>query len=154
MKAIYSILVLSLISCLSLSAFAQREIDTNLASVSGRVVDTSGMGIAFANVIVKKDGAVITGAQTDFDGMFRLDSLDSAKCELKISSLGYFAIRVSSIILDSTHIFLDTIALTRNPRQSQPVERISITLRLIDHSPGPTQTTFTAEEIRRMPVSR
>src|SRR5687767_182786 len=59
-------------------------------SLEGKVSDaTSGEGIIFANVVLFKNGNLITGTQTDLDGNYVFSSIDPGTYDVKVAYVGY-----------------------------------------------------------------
>jgi hypothetical protein len=57
--------------------------------LKGAIREVDGLPIPFANVAVKQNGKLITGSSTDFDGEFRIESLEPGFYDIEISSLGF-----------------------------------------------------------------
>ncbi len=90
MKIIYSLLITV---AFSLAGFAQ-------TSLQGKVTDVeTGEPILFGTVVVYQDGQLITGAETDFDGNYQINSIDAGVYDIEIRYTGYFKIRVLDIII-------------------------------------------------------
>lgn len=76
---------LTLLSILSLGfvgLFAQ-------GSIEGNLKDDSGDALSFANVVVKQNGAQISGVSADITGYYFIDMLKEGKYELTVSAVGY-----------------------------------------------------------------
>jgi hypothetical protein len=78
MKTIFSILL----ALCSLFATAQ-------TSLSGKVTDAkTGEALFAANVVLYKNGKIITGAETDFDGNYNITGLDAGTYDVRCSLVG------------------------------------------------------------------
>lgn len=78
MRSFFTSLILTL--CCVISAAAQ---------VKGKVTDSSGQPIPFANAIVYQQDKLIKGAVTDVDGDFNIDGLKKGDYTLRIQMMGY-----------------------------------------------------------------
>ncbi|MCB0642643.1 MAG: carboxypeptidase-like regulatory domain-containing protein [Phaeodactylibacter sp.] len=70
----------------------QRVSSRRDTSIRGHVTDEAGEDLIFANVLLKKDGLVLRGATTDFEGNFKLDSIaleTLPALELEVQYIGY-----------------------------------------------------------------
>ena len=59
----------------------------------------TGEPLMFATVVVKQNGVVKTGMQTDFDGKYQFDSLAVGTYEVEVSYVGYPNKTISGVIL-------------------------------------------------------
>jgi Ca-activated chloride channel family protein len=69
-------------------------------TISGIVTDSSnGDPIPFANVQLARDGTMLTGCSTDFDGKFKLTNLIDGTYEISVAYVGYGEYRATSIVV-------------------------------------------------------
>jgi outer membrane receptor protein involved in Fe transport len=77
------LLLISIFSSFGLAAWSQ-------ASLEGKVTDaTTGETVIFANVILFKNGNLITGTTTDLDGNYVFSSIDPGTYDVHVSYTGY-----------------------------------------------------------------
>ncbi|MCB0703993.1 MAG: carboxypeptidase regulatory-like domain-containing protein [Saprospiraceae bacterium] len=76
-------ILLMLVGVLSLPIFGQT------ATIEGTVTEKeSGEVVLFANVVLLQDGAVVTGASTDFDGNFRISGIEAGVYDIRLNYIG------------------------------------------------------------------
>ncbi len=69
-------------------------------SLEGKVTDaTSGDAIIFANVVLFKNGNLITGTQTDLDGNYVFSSIDPGTYDIEVSFTGYPSQRQTGVVV-------------------------------------------------------
>jgi outer membrane receptor for ferrienterochelin and colicins len=56
--------------------------------IEGTATNDKGEPISFGNVVLKKDGKLITGASTDFDGFYFIDNIKAGDYEITVSHSG------------------------------------------------------------------
>ena len=77
------LLLISILSSFGFVAWSQ-------SSLEGKVTDaTTGETVIFANVILFKNGVLITGIQTDLDGNYVFSSIDPGTYDVQVSYTGY-----------------------------------------------------------------
>ncbi len=68
-------------------------------SLSGKVTDDTGEPIIFASVALYKNGVLITGTETDFDGYYHFASLDPGTYAVETSYVGYNKQRIERVLV-------------------------------------------------------
>ena len=58
-------------------------------AIKATITDDNGDPLPFANVLVKQNGAQITGGQSDFDGNVSIKPITPGTYDIEISSLGF-----------------------------------------------------------------
>lgn len=111
----YAILALSFLS--SSLVFAQN------VTISGKVADNDGLPIIGANVVLLSSSK---GVATDVDGNFSIEGLQSGKCFMQISAIGYQTVTNElnlteqntklSFVLKTVSTDLDEVLVTANRR--------------------------------------
>jgi hypothetical protein len=76
------------------SAFAQTTGD-----LQGKVLDENGEPMAFANVALYKDEALVRGTSTDFEGLYNFSNIEAGTYDLVISFVGYPKLKTEGVIL-------------------------------------------------------
>lgn len=120
-------------------------------SLRGKVVDDTGEPVILCNVVLKKNGVFITGANTDFDGFYSITDIDPGTYEAEFSYVGYqtqvitdvrvFAGKANNLdVTMTTGINLDEVVVT------------GYTVPLIEQDNTTQGGTVTAEQINRLPA--
>ena len=87
------LLLITAFTILGVTAFGQ-------SSLEGKVVDaTSGEPLIFANVVLFKNGNLITGAQSDLDGNYVFSSIDPGTYDVEASYTGYPSSRQTGVVI-------------------------------------------------------
>ena len=74
-------------------------------TIKGKILDKdNGEPLPFASVVVKKGGAQVAGATTDFDGKFTFTALTPGKYDLEASYVGYQPIKISGVVVNNGKI--------------------------------------------------
>jgi len=93
--------------------------------ISGKVQDTTGAPIAYANVILenKQDAADISGTITNETGHFVIKNIETGTYNLEISFVGYSSY-ATSLVIDKV-IFLNSVVLKEiSPEELEVIEVI------------------------------
>ena len=87
------LLILVGMVCLALSLSAQ-------ATLSGKITDQSdGEPLIFASVALYQSGVFKAGAETDFDGFYRISNLDPGTYDVEVAYVGYTKKRVEGVVV-------------------------------------------------------
>ncbi|MES2628485.1 MAG: mucoidy inhibitor MuiA family protein [Bacteroidota bacterium] len=114
---------------------------TGTGSVRGRLLDAgNGEPMPFANVVVKRNGVVVNGAQTDFDGAYTIKPLESGYYDLEYSFPGYRTSVVSGLIVKNEQITFADGKL--NASELQTVEVVAYKVPLMDKDGGRSGETI------------
>ena len=68
-------------------------------SLQGTVTDENGEPLMFATIALKKNGALITGVQTDFDGKYSFNDIDAGTYDVEVSFVGYSTKTTSGVVV-------------------------------------------------------
>lgn len=96
------------INMIQKSMVTEQQIDQNLFSISGIVVDEDNEPIPFVNVFIPYEESYLTGTTTDFDGKFTL-KFDPNK--IKTDS---FVVKLSSVEFSSVEIEFSRSDISKN----------------------------------------
>ncbi|MES2629195.1 MAG: TonB-dependent receptor [Bacteroidota bacterium] len=119
-------------------------------SVKGKLTDQSnGEAMPFANVVAKRNGVVVSGAQTDFDGGYFIKPLEPGSYDIEASFPGYQPKKIAGVLVKSDQITFLDIKISQS--ELQVVEVVSYKVPLIDKDAGPSGGTVRREDIMRMP---
>jgi outer membrane receptor protein involved in Fe transport len=134
-----------MLSCLGVYGWTQ-------SSLEGQVVDaTSGEALIFANVVLFKNGNLITGTQTDLDGNFVFSSIDPGTYDVEASYTGYPAMRQTGVLI----LAGKTIKLDFKMDLGITLDNIVVVdykVPLIEQDNTTTGGVKTAEQIRNLPT--
>lgn len=124
---------------------------TGTGTIKGTVLDESGEPLPFVNVTLKQSGNLKTGATTDFDGNFKISSLEPGKYDLEVSFVGYQTQKTEGIIVKGDKLLpLPDITLKEGDMLDE-VEVITYKVPLIDKDGGASGGTVSRDELARMP---
>ncbi|MFK7947552.1 MAG: carboxypeptidase-like regulatory domain-containing protein [Saprospiraceae bacterium] len=123
--------------------------DSSIVSIKGKVFDEAGEPLMFASVAIYKNGALVTGVQTDFDGEFYFNSLEYRLYDIEVSYVGYNSVRIVNVMAVNDKITFVNIVMKSG------VESICIcnpySVPLIEQDNTTQGAVFTAKEIGRSP---
>ncbi|MCB0481881.1 MAG: carboxypeptidase-like regulatory domain-containing protein [Flavobacteriales bacterium] len=120
-------------------------------SIKGKILDTeTGEPLPFVNVSIEQGGNLITGASTDFDGVYVVKSLSPGKYDVKVKFVGYKPMMRTDVVVNSDKItFLDIkMETTAVEMEAFIVEGYKVPLISKDNTTS--GGTMTSEEIDRM----
>ena len=139
------LLLISLLSSLGLAGWSQ-------TSLEGKVVDaTSGEALIFANVVLYKNGVLVTGTQSDLDGNYVFSSIDPGTYDVEVHYTGYPTQRQTGVVvLAGKAINLD-FKLDAGLLLDQ-VEIVEYKVPLIEQDNTTQGGVKTAEQIRNLPT--
>ncbi|HEX4888412.1 MAG TPA: carboxypeptidase regulatory-like domain-containing protein, partial [Luteibaculaceae bacterium] len=131
---------------LSLSASAQ----VGSGTIKGKLLDqNTGEPVPLANVVAKRNGVVVSGAQTDFDGVYVIKPLEPGRYDVEASFAGFATKRVSGVLVNSDQITYLDIKLSSSV-DIKTVEVTGYKVPLIQKD-GQSKTTVDREAIQKMP---
>lgn len=120
--------------------------------LSGKVTDENGEGLPFANVAIEKNGVLITGTSTDFDGFYTIKPIDPGTYDVKISALGYGTKVIQGVRVSSDKITTLDEGMKVESELIEAVEIVAYKVPLIDKDDNSTKSTITADEIKSLPT--
>lgn len=143
---------LVLASVFVVSSFALAQ--TGVGTIRGTVTDKdSKEAVPFCTVVLYRNGTQVSGAKTDFDGKFQINSIEPGSYDVEFRYVGYTPQRKSGVVINSDRItFLDDIQLTSSDKVTDEVEIIYYVVPLIDKDGGASGQTVTREDIAKMAV--
>ena len=87
------LLLISIFSSIGLAAWSQ-------SSLEGKVTDASnGDALIFANVVLFKNGVLVTGVQSDLDGNYVFSSVDPGTYDVEASYTGFPTQRQTGVVI-------------------------------------------------------
>jgi len=152
------LLKLNLILVSFLLTFTYGFSQAGLGTIKGTVSDTdTKQPIPFCKVLLKKDGQIKGGANTDFDGNFQINSIEAGSYDLEIRNEGegYKPQSLSGVIVSSdkiTFLYDLNVAKAKDVQDLAEVRVVAYKVPLIDRNGGASGATITREDIARLPV--
>lgn len=131
---------------------------SGLGSIKGSVVDEkSKQGIFGCKVLLKQNGTIKGGANTDFDGKFQINSLNPGEYDVEVRNEGegYQSSLTTGVVVSADKItFLDNLLLGKasSVKEIEEVKVVAYRVPLIDRDGGASGATITREDISRLPV--
>ena len=111
----------------------------------------SGEPLPFVKVLLKKNGSILGGANTDFDGKFTIKPIPSGTYDVEYKSVGFQKQLITGVgIAEDKITFLDESLNS----EVQMLEEVTVvyTMGLIDKDGGASSKTITRNDIRSLPV--
>ncbi len=128
------------------------EAQVGQGALKGKVLDKeSGEPIPFANIAVKSKGNIVTGAQTDFDGVFNIKPLQPGLYDVEASFVGYQPQLIQGVVVKSDKTTFQDFKITTQAVNLEAVEIISYTVPLIDKDNTVAGETITRDDIQNLP---
>jgi hypothetical protein len=155
--------LLAVVVCTASYSYSQ----SGLGTLKGHVKDSKSKDDLYgAKVLLKQNGAIKNGANTDADGKFQLNSIAPGSYDVEFRLDGYGTIAMSGVVISSDKItFLDNVVLDINevpvagkPKSSDGVQEkeevkvIAYKVPLINKDGGASGGTMTREDISKLPV--
>lgn len=150
-----------LLVCVLLTTFYGFS-QSGLGAVRGSIVDVKTKEPLFGcRVVLKQNGTIKAGANTDFDGKFQINSLTPGEYDVEVRNEGedYQPSLITGVIVSADKTtFLDGTTLTKRAAENGKVteiEEVSVVayrVPLIDKNGGASGGTVTREDIARLPV--
>lgn len=120
-------------------------------SLRGRVTEQeTGEAIIGATVLLKKDGVVVTGASTDFEGYYQI-SIDPGTYEAEASYVGLTSRRITGVIVQAGKINTLDIQLHSEGISLETVVVTGYKVPLVQHDNTSSSAVITSGRIRKMP---
>ncbi|MEO1712355.1 MAG: von Willebrand factor type A domain-containing protein [Bacteroidota bacterium] len=73
--------------------------DDCMTSLRGKVTDETGEPVILGNVVLKQNGIMITGAQTDFDGFYSITNIDPGTYEVEFTYVGLQPTIITGVVV-------------------------------------------------------
>ena len=126
-------------------------LQTHAGEITGKVIDKqSKEAIPFATVTAELNGAVVSGAQTDINGVYSIKPLEPGKYKVKVSYMGYTPSEVAGVIVSPENNKEMDLAMNKGVNLGE-VEAVGYKNPLIDKG-NTTQTTPSQQQIVDAPV--
>ncbi len=83
----------------------ESQMSINESGISGTVTEeATGLPLPFANVSLKQNGRLISGAQTDFDGNFSIKGVSPGNYDIEISYVGFNTLKMNDLKLNPRNV--------------------------------------------------
>jgi hypothetical protein len=121
-------------------------------TIKGKVFDAdTGEPMPFANVSVVKDGEIITGGMTDFDGVYQIKPVPVGRFTVKASTMGYKTVAFSNVQINNSKITFQDFKLPSSVSKLEEVVVKEYKVPLISKDQVESGGTVTQEDIDKMP---
>ena len=112
----------------------------------------SGEPLPFTKVLLKKNGSILGGANTDFDGKFTIKPIPSGTYDVEFKSVGFQKQLIEGVRISNDKItFLDE-SLNSEVQMLEEVTVVTYTTPLIDKDGGASGSTVRRNDIGRLPA--
>ncbi len=146
-------LVNKLILLVSLLWITNTEVEITSTSISGKVtVAENSEPILFATVAVYREGKLITGTETDFEGDYFIADVHPDTYDVEVSYVGYANQKVKGVVVKAGKNNVVNISLSSSSEMIQEVQIIAYKVPLIEFDNTTQGTMTTAEKIRNLPT--
>ncbi|MCG8327202.1 MAG: von Willebrand factor type A domain-containing protein [Chitinophagales bacterium] len=123
-------------------------------SLYGKVTDDSGEPIIFGSVALNKDGILVKGAETDFDGNYQLSNIDPGIYDIEVAYVGYSPKKIQGIeVLAGIANKLD-IELQISAVNLDEVVVVDYKVPLVEQDNTTSGAVITSSQLRRIPGNR
>ena len=122
-------------------------------TIKGTITDEStGEPLISANVVIKQDGQLITGARTDFDGNYTIKGVQVGKYDIEVSYMGYQTVK-SEINVKATGftVYNEKLGKSAGGKQLETVVIKTNKVPVIEIGAPESGTRLSSEDIGRMP---
>ncbi len=119
--------------------------------IKGKVTDDKGEPIPFANVVVKMGGNLITGTQTDFDGLYTIKPLQPGNYDIEASFVGFQSVQIKGVIVKSDKLSFQDLKLSSGAIDLTTVQVFDYAVPLIDKDNTAGGETVTRDDIDKLP---
>lgn len=139
---------LGILSHILLTAYLLNPIGSGI--IQGTVIDEqSGEAIPFANVVLLQYGQQVTGASTDFDGRYRIKSLQPGSYDVRVSVVGFQALEKKGVLIQADKSTIVDFKMVVGIKLNA-VMCIEYKVPLVERSASQSRTVL-GSSIRRMP---
>src|SRR6187402_2192345 len=139
------LLLISIFSSIGLASWAQ-------SSLEGKVLDASnGEPLIFANVVLFKNGNLITGTQSDLDGNYVFSSVDPGTYDVEASYTGFPTQRQTGVVVLAGKAIRLDFKLDAGVMLNA-IEIVEYKVPLIEQDNTTQGGIKTAEQIRNLPT--
>jgi hypothetical protein len=122
-----------------------------LGTLKGRILDQDTKEpIPFANIVVYTGNTMVTGVTSDFDGNYTIKPIASGTYDLKVSYIGYNAVKITNLVIQPEQIAFQDIIMNASSINLQTMEVVNYKVPLISKDDVSSGGTISGEEISKM----
>jgi hypothetical protein len=118
--------------------------------IIGKVVDDFGEPVMFATIALKQDGSLVTGTQTDFDGLFSFSNIAVGDYSIAASYVSFDTFSTEISINEGEKIEIELFIIQGNFNESNII--ITTTIPIIELDNLTEGATFNSFEIEKSPI--
>jgi len=120
--------------------------------IRGKVMDKETKEpIPFANIVLMQDGKQIGGRASDFDGNYLIKPIQPSYYSIRCTYVGYKPMEIKNIQINKDKITFLDISMEENTNTLEALEVVDYKVPLISRDETSTMTTFSSQDIARMP---
>lgn len=121
-------------------------------ALTGKVIEEeTGDPVIYGSVAIYKNGVLITGVETDFDGVYSFNPLDPGNYDVEVSYVGFPTKKITGVIVIAEKSNTLNVSLTQGIDLDEVVV-IGYTVPLVEQDNTVQGQTLTSAEIKRRPV--
>lgn len=121
-------------------------------TIKGNVTDAkTGETLMMVTVAVKQNGQLITGAQTDFDGLYTIKSVPVGKYDIEVSYVGYTKHVRSGVEVKASGFTVVNVALQQAMDVLDAVEVVAEKVPIIEIGEAASGSRISSDDIAKMP---
>ena len=140
------LLVFSLIISCTILVTAQQ-------SLSGKVTEAdSGEPVLYGTVALYKNGVLITGVETDFDGNYTFSSIDPGTYEVEASYIGLQKQKITGVVVLAGKAIKLDISMANEGVIMEEITVVEYKVPLIEQDNTTSGAVVTSEDIRNLPT--
>ncbi len=137
------------------NVYKKKNVVHGQSALKGKTVDKeTGEAIPFANIAVYKDGEMIAGSTTDFDGRYIIKPIKPGYYNVTASSVGYKALEINGVRVNLGAITFQDIEMQPSDIALSEVEVVEYKVPLIQKDKTFAGETVDEAEIALMPSRR
>ena len=142
------LLTIGLLLVAQLSAMAQ-------GTIKGAITDEkNGEPLIGANVVLKQDGQIITGARTDFNGDYTIKAVQVGKYDIEVSYMGYTTVKSEiNVKASGFTVYNEKLGKSAGGEQLKTVVVKANKVPVIDIGAPESGTRLSSDDIGKMPAN-
>lgn len=121
-------------------------------TLQGKIMDRESLEtVPFATVAIYKNGSLITGTDTDFDGNYLFSNIDPGTYDVEASFLGYATSRITGVVVNADKANQLNFEMVEEGELLDEIIVTGYKVPLISQDETSTGGTITAESIKTLP---
>ena len=124
-------------------------------TIKGAITDEkTGEPLIGANVVLKLDGQIVTGARTDFNGDFTIKGVQVGKYDIEVSYVGYTTVKSDiNVKASGFTVYNQQLGKSAGGQQLETVKVVANKVPVIDIGSPESGQRLSAEDIGKMPAN-